>query len=197
MSEPGKNELGRKNKRAGLIMLAVVLGMIGLSFASVPLYRMFCQVTGFDGTPNIDPNAQADRILDKKITIRFNADVSAGMPWSFKAEAPSLTLNIGQKGMASFYARNQSKAPIEGTAIFNVLPETAGKYFHKTQCFCFSSQTLEAGKDAHMPVVFFVDPAIVADPDLKDIDTITLSYTFFKADSKALENALQRIYNSK
>jgi len=191
------NELNQKNKRAGLIMLAVVLGMIGLSFASVPLYRMFCQVTGFDGTPNIDPNAKADRILDKKITVRFNADMSSGMPWTFKAEAPSLTLNIGQKGMASFYARNNANVPIEGTAIFNVLPETAGKYFHKTQCFCFSRQTLEAGRDAHMPVVFFVDPSIAADPDLKDIDTITLSYTFFKADSKALENALQDIYNSK
>jgi len=178
-------------------MLAVVLGMIGLSFASVPLYRMFCQVTGFGGTPNIDPDAKADRVLDKKITIRFNADMSAGMPWTFKAEVPSVTLNIGQKGMASFYARNNSNLPIEGTAIFNVLPEAAGKYFHKTQCFCFSSQILEAGKDTHMPVMFFVDPSIVADPDLKDIDTITLSYTFFKADSKALENALQDIYNSK
>ena len=190
------DELIRKNQRAGLYVLVAVFVMLGLSFASVPLYRMFCQVTGFGGTPNIDPNAVASRILDQPITITFNADVAQGMPWDFKAEKPAITLNIGEKGFTSFYARNLSVQPVMGTAIFNVLPQAAGKYFHKTQCFCFDRQTLAAGEVAHMPVAFFVDPDIVNDADLKGVTTLTLSYTFFKADSKALENALQDIYNS-
>lgn len=193
----GSDDIARKNRRAGLIVASVVAGMLLLSFASVPLYRMFCQVTGFGGTPNIDPDATASRILDRMITVRFNADVASGMPWEFKPETPAMTLRIGEKGLAAFYARNSTSVPIEGTAIFNVLPESAGKYFHKTQCFCFGRQTLAAGQDAHMPVAFFVDPAITDDPDLADLGTITLSYTFFRADSQALENALQQIYNRK
>ncbi len=189
-------DLIRKNQRAGLIVAAVIFGMLALSFASVPLYRLFCQMTGFGGTPNIDPNAVASRILEDRMTIRFNADVAQGMPWDFKAETPEVSLKIGEKGFISFVARNLTSKPIEGTAIFNVLPEGAGKYFHKTQCFCFGRQTLEGGQEAHMPVAFFVDPSIVEDPNLKNLKTITLSYTFFKADSKALENALQDIYNS-
>lgn len=189
-------ELIRKNQRAGLLVLVAIFTMLGLSFASVPLYRIFCQVTGFGGTPNIDPNAVASRVLDKAMTITFNADVAQGMPWDFKPETPSQTIRIGEKGFTSFYARNLSNQPVEGTAVFNVLPHAAGKYFHKTQCFCFGRQVLEGKADAHMPIVFFVDPEIVDDKDLKGVNTITLSYTFFKADSKALENALQDIYNS-
>lgn len=189
-------DLSAKNKRLGLIILGVVVAMVVLSFASVPLYRLFCQVTGFGGTPKIDPSAVAERVLDRDITIRFNADVAQGMPWLFRAETPSLTLKIGQKGLVSFYAVNKTAQPIEGTAIYNVLPENAAPYFHKTQCFCFGRQILGPGDEAHMPVAFFIDPKIVDDPDLKGIRTITLSYTFFKADSKALEDALQDLYNS-
>ncbi|NBX66988.1 MAG: cytochrome c oxidase assembly protein [Proteobacteria bacterium] len=195
MTSP-QDELIRKNQRAGLIVLAVIVGMLLLSFASVPLYRLFCQVTGFGGTPNIDPNAVAEKVLDQVMTIRFNADVAQGMPWSFVADHPSLTIRIGEKGFTSFKAKNLTSQPIEGTAIFNVLPEGAGKYFHKTQCFCFGRQALAGGQEAHMPIAFFVDPEIVNDPNLKGLKTITLSYTFFKADSKALENALQDLYNS-
>lgn len=190
------DELTKKNIRTGLIFLGVVFGMILLSFASVPLYKLFCQVTGYDGTPKIDPNAVAERILDRDITIRFNADVAQGMPWTFKADKPEVTLKIGERGFISFYAKNPTSQAIEGTAIFNVLPETAGPYFHKVQCFCFGRQVLEPNGEAHMPVAFFIDPKIADDPDLKNIKTITLSYTFFKADSKALEDALQDIYNS-
>lgn len=190
------DELTKKNIRTGLIFLGVVFGMILLSFASVPLYKLFCQVTGFGGTPKIDPNAVAERILDQDITIRFNADVATGMPWTFKADHPEITLKIGERGFTSFYAKNNASQAIEGTAIFNVLPEAAGAYFHKVQCFCFGLQTLEGKADAHMPIAFFIDPKIADDPDLKHIKTITLSYTFFKADSKALEDALQDIYNS-
>jgi cytochrome c oxidase assembly protein subunit 11 len=192
-----QDDLVRKNQRAGLIVLAVIFGMLLLSFASVPLYRLFCQVTGFGGMPSIDPDAVAERVLERDITIRFNADVAQGMPWSFKADDPAVTLKIGEKGLTSFKAKNLTSQPVEGTAIFNVLPLGAGKYFHKTQCFCFGRQSLAGGQEAHMPIAFFVDPDIVNDPDLKDIKTITLSYTFFRADSKALENAMQELYNSR
>lgn len=187
-------DLTKKNIRTGLIFLGIVFGMILLTFASVPLYRLFCQVTGYDGTPKIDPNAVAERILDRDITIRFNADVAAGMPWSFKADKPAITLKIGERGFTSFYAKNLTSTPIEGTAIFNVLPEVAGKYFHKVQCFCFGRQTLEGHQDAHMPIAFFVDPKIVDDPDLRNIKTITLSYMFFRADSPELDKALDSLY---
>ncbi|HEY8964140.1 MAG TPA: cytochrome c oxidase assembly protein [Alphaproteobacteria bacterium] len=182
-------DLIRKNQRMGLIIFTVIVGMVGLSFASVPLYRLFCQVTGFGGTPQIGRGAGDIKILDRDITIRFNADVASGMPWTFHPETPQVTLKIGQQGLVSFYAKNNSRQGIEGTAIFNVLPEQAGIYFHKIQCFCFERQVLEAGKDAHMPVVFYIDPAIADDPDLKDIRTLTLSYTFFKADT--LEESLK------
>lgn len=192
-----QQDLIRKNKRVGLIFVAIVLGMLALSFASVPLYRMFCQVTGFGGTPNIDPNAVASRILDQDITVRFNADVAANMPWQFKAEQASLTLPIGQKALVSFYAKNPTSQTMEGTAIFNVLPENAGQYFHKVQCFCFGLQELKGGAEAHMPVAFFIDPEIVNDPELEGLKTITLSYTFFKADSPELEKAMDTFYQGK
>ncbi len=188
------DDLSRKNRKVFTIFVAVVLGMVGMSFASVPLYKLFCQVTGYDGTPKIDPNAKADRILDQTIVVRFNTDTAGGMPWIFRPDTPAMEVKIGEKGFTSFYARNTSSKPIEGTAIFNVLPETAGVYFHKTQCFCFGRQVLQPGADAHMPVVFFVDPKIAEDPDLKDLKTITLSYTFFKADSEELDKALDSYY---
>lgn len=184
----------KNNNRVAVIVVAVVLGMIGLTFASVPLYRLFCQVTGYDGTPYIDPNGKADRVLDREVLVRFNADVDEGMPWTFKPETRSVKMKIGEKALVSFYARNETSKPIEGTAIFNVLPETVGPYFHKTQCFCFGRQLLEGHAEAHMPVQFFIDPKIADDPDLKDLKTITLSYTFFKADSPELDKALDTFY---
>lgn len=190
------DDLVRKNKRVGLIFLGIVFGMVALSFASVPLYRLFCQMTGFGGTPKINPDAVAEKVLDREVTVRFNADLAQNMPWTFRADNPAVSLKIGQKGLATFYARNPTGQPVTGTAIFNVLPEAAAQYFQKTQCFCFDRQTLNPGQDTHMPVVFFIDPKIAEDPDMKDIKTITLSYTFFQADSQALEDALQDLYNS-
>src|SRR5690606_30828446 len=121
-----------------------------LSFASVPLYRLFCQVTGFGGTPKIDPDAVAEKVIDREMTVRFNADTAQNMPWIFKAEQQAITLKIGQKGLATFYAKNPTSRTIEGTAIFNVLPEAAAQYFHKVQCFCFGRQELAPGAEAHM-----------------------------------------------
>ena len=177
------DELIRKNKRTGLIVVVVLVGMVALSFASVPLYRLFCQVTGFGGTPQIGKGAGDIQILDREVRIRFNADTAPDMPWEFRPEQTHIDVKIGQQAIASYYARNKSDKHVEGTAIFNVLPENAAIYFHKIQCFCFDRQMLEGGKDAHMPVVFYIDPAIDKDPDLKDLKTITLSYTFFRYDN--------------
>lgn len=185
-----------KNNRTALIVTLVVFLFIGLSFASVPLYRMFCAATGFGGTPMIDPNAKSDRILDDTVTVRFNADVMPGMPWSFRAENKPVTLKIGEKALVSFLAKNNSSQPVTGTAIFNVLPESVGQYFHKTQCFCFGLQTLQPGAEVHMPVQFFIDPKIMDDKDARVIKTITLSYTFFKADSPELEKAMDKFYKN-
>jgi len=176
-------DLVRKNKRLGLMVVAIFAGMVALSFASVPLYRLFCQVTGFGGTPQIGRGAGDIKILDRDITVRFNADTAPDMPWEFRPEQPNVTVKMGQQAIVSYYARNKTGRHVEGTALFNVLPENAAIYFHKIQCFCFDRQMLEGGKDAHLPIVFYIDPAMDKDPDLKDLKTITLSYTFFKADN--------------
>lgn len=178
----------------GFIILTVIVIMMGAAFASVPLYRLFCQVTGFGGTPKIDPSAAAEKILTQEMTVRLNADVDRAMPWIFRPDMASVTMPIGQKALVSFFAKNPTSRTIEGTAIFNVLPESAAAYFHKVQCFCFGRQVLKAGAEAHMPVAFFIDPKIVNDPELEGVKTLTLSYTFFKADSPELEKALDKIY---
>lgn len=194
MTTDSHNDLVKKNQKTGFWVFLTIFAMIGLSFASVPLYRLFCQVTGFGGTPSINPNAVSSGVIDRTMTIRFNADTAQGMPWTFHPEKQEITVKIGQTGLTSYYAKNNTSAPITGTAIYNVLPEAAGEYFHKTQCFCFGLQTLKGGQEAHMPVVFFVDPKINEDPDLKEVKTITLSYTFFKADTPELERALEAYY---
>ena len=183
----------RKNKRAALIILAVVAGMIGMSFASVPLYRMFCQATGLGGQAFRSEKA-AGTILHRTITVRFNTDVSPSLPWLFQAEQPPVTLPIGQEAAISFTATNQSAQAMAGTALYNVTPESAGKYFHKTQCFCFDYQLIAPHQTAHFPVVFYIDPAIADDPQLDDLKTITLSYAFFVAESDELDKALEAFY---
>ena len=195
MDNHSDSDLTRKNARTGLIVLAVVIGMIGLSFASVPLYRLFCQVTGFGGTTMVSKDLPGT-ILDRTITIHFNADVSRSMPWTFKPEQRSVEVKLGERGLTAFMAYNKADVPVTGTAIYNVTPLKAGKYFHKIQCFCFDAQTLQPGERVDMPVVFFVDPALNDDPNLSDVKTITLSYSFFPADSKELEEAMQAFYNS-
>ncbi len=186
-----------KNRKTGLIVLLAVSVMVGLSFASVPLYNLFCRVTGFGGTTQKAITApSADKIVaDRTLRIRFNTDISPRLPWSFKPELPEVSLHPGQEALISYTARNNGTAPVTGTAIYNVTPVRAGKYFFKTQCFCFDRQTLSAGEDMHMPVSFFVDPDIMTDPDMDDITTITLSYTFFVSDSQELEKAKEDFYN--
>lgn len=175
-----------------MFAFAGALAMLGLGYAAVPLYDLFCRVTGFGGTTQeatiADANL-AERMAQsagaKTISIRFDASIASDVPWTFAPEKPTETVQIGQRDMAFYTARNDSNVPITGTATFNVEPEQTGIYFNKIQCFCFTEQTLQPGEEVRMPVLFYVDPAIVDDPLAKDVEQITLSYTFHKAEGEA------------
>ena len=170
----------RRNAPVALLLCGLVAGMVGLSFAAVPLYRLFCQVTGFGGTTQVAEVAPASA-SERLVTIRFNADVNPELPWRFQPEQPEVTVKVGEQGLAFYKARNISERPVTGTATFNVTPLKAGPYFAKVECFCFQEQRLVAGEEMEMGVSFFVDPAILEDRNLDDVKTITLSYTFFRA----------------
>lgn len=183
MSKTG-NEGEKRQRRHGVVALSLVglvAAMVGLSFAAVPLYRMFCQATGYGGVPQRAERAP-DEILDRTIRIRFDANVDHDLPWSFAPVKRVIEIKIGETALAFFKATNNSAQPVSGTAIFNVVPEQAGRYFTKIECFCFKQQTLAAGASVEMPVTFFVDPKIVDDKDTKNISEITLSYTFYRSD---------------
>jgi cytochrome c oxidase assembly protein subunit 11 len=177
----------RGNRKIGLIMGAVALGMLGLGYAAVPFYRMFCQATGFNGTTQRATSAQAAavRATGAPITIRFDANVAPGLKWVFRPEQVTQDGRVGERKMAWFYAKNVSDHAIVGRAVFNVTPEQTGAYFHKIQCFCFSNQRLEAGQEVRMPVIYYVDPAMLKDVDARDVPEITLSYTFMTAANTA------------
>lgn len=171
-------------QRTGLIAGAVAIAMVGLAYASVPLYQMFCQVTGFGGTTQkVAESALPVRPLAKTMSVRFDANVTPGMPWSFAPTKSHETVRIGERRLAFYRVTNHSDKPVTGTATFNVSPDTAGGYFMKIACFCFTEQTLQPGQTVDMPVTYFVDPAIEDDADGKRIDEITLSYTFFPVDT--------------
>jgi cytochrome c oxidase assembly protein subunit 11 len=169
-----------RNRRVGMIALLGAAAMLGLGYASVPLYRMFCQVTGFAGTTQRATEAEASKVAvsGKTMSIRFDTNVERGMPWKFLPVQATDTVSVGARDMAIFTAKNLSSKPITGTATFNVEPEAAGKYFNKIQCFCFTEQTLHPGQEVRMPVIYYVDPKIKDDPDAKGVGQITLSYTF-------------------
>lgn len=167
-----------RNDRVLVMCLGVVAGMVGLAYASVPLYRIFCQVTGFAGTPQM-ASAASQVMVDRQIEIRFDANVGQGLPWSFKPERVSMKLRLGENSETHYRAQNLSAEAIAGKATFNVTPVKAGQYFNKIHCFCFTRQELKAGQAMDMGVAFFVDPAIATDPETKDVTAITLSYTFF------------------
>jgi cytochrome c oxidase assembly protein subunit 11 len=168
------------NRWIGLGLAAVIAGMAGVSFAAVPLYRMFCQATGFGGTPNISATP-APGAVDRTITVRFNADTNPNLPWRFGPVQASTTLKLGEDRLAFYEAKNLSNSIVTGVALYNVTPEKVGKYFHKTACFCFNEQSLLPGQEMQFPLSFWVDPAIADDPNTADIKTITLSYTFFRS----------------
>ena len=162
-------------------LFAVAGGMVGLAFAAVPLYQLFCQVTGYGGTPRIGASEKPVAAGDQTITVRFDANVNSTLPWKFRPAQNEMTVRLGETVLAHFVARNVSAEPIVGTATFNVTPFKAGPYFAKVECFCFTEQSLDPGQEVVMPVSFYVDPEIHADPGTREIRTITLSYTFFRA----------------
>ena len=174
----------RRNKRSGLYAALLVLGMLALGYASVPLYRIFCQVTGFAGTTQVADAAEAEtvQVADTTMSIRFDSNVSSALPWTFRPENVTDTVSVGARDLAIFLATNNSDQAVTGSAVFNVTPLQAGKYFNKIQCFCFSEQTLRPHQTARMPVLYYVDPKILEDPDTRDIKEITLSYTFYPVD---------------
>lgn len=175
--------LAQKNGRTAAIAALIVVAMVGLAFASVPLYRLFCQVTGFAGTTQRAEAADLPAApVGKIISVRFDANTNSALPWTFEPEEHTQRVAIGARDMAFYNARNLSDKAVTGTATFNVTPAQAGQYFSKIQCFCFTEQTLKPGEEVRMPVVFYVDPAILDDPNAKHISEITLSYTFYPVD---------------
>ncbi len=166
------------NTRLAVNALALAVAMLCLSYASVPLYRLFCQVTGFGGTTQeglVAPGAVGDR----EITILFNADTTTGLNWRFSPGERQIKVKVGENGLTHYVAENNDDVPVTGRAVYNVVPHGAGQYFVKIACFCFTNQTLKPHQKVDMPVSFYVDPAMLDDPEMKDIQTITLSYTFF------------------
>jgi cytochrome c oxidase assembly protein subunit 11 len=185
----------REQTRTALFAVSLALGMLGLGFASVPLYRMFCAITGFGGTTQRASEAQLAEMAasDRKsaagpiISVRFDSNVAPGLPWQFYPERKRDRVSVGVKDMTVFIARNMSDKPVTGRATFNVTPSQAGAYFTKIQCFCFTEQTLQPGQEVRMPVLFFVDRKILDDPDNKDVQEITLSYTFYPVEKDSTQ----------
>jgi cytochrome c oxidase assembly protein subunit 11 len=176
----------------GAMLASMICAMLGASFAAIPLYRVFCAVTGYGGTPQVGL-AASPGIAAAAITVHFNADVNPGLPWQFAAEQSNLTLKLGEQQVAFYTARNDARTPVTGIALYNVTPDKVGRYFHKTACFCFNQQTLAPGQQMEFPVSFWVDPAIANDPSTADVHVITLSYTFFRTlDDAAKTGALAK-----
>lgn len=175
----------RRNLKVGFTALLFAAAMLALGFASVPLYRLFCQVTGFAGTTqraSAEDAAQVS-IASQTVSIRFDGNVARGMPWTFYPLHSTDIVSLGERDMAIFVARNDSDRPITGMATFNVEPEQTGQYFNKIQCFCFTEQTLQPGQEVRMPVLFYVDPKMADDQNAKDVEQITLSYTFHETEN--------------
>lgn len=178
MSQPAD----RKNRIVMVTLFGVAAAMVGGSYAAVPLYRIFCQVTGFGGTTNVAERPSA-QISKRVMTIRFDATVN-GVPWAFQPVKRSIETHVGENTLAFYRAENHGSTPVTGSATFNVTPLKAGQYFSKVECFCFTEQRLEPGQSVDMPVSFFVDPAIEQDRNLDDVTTITLSYTFYPVEEE-------------
>ncbi len=180
MSSTDPSDPARKrNVRVALICATAFFGMVGASFASVPLYRAFCQLTGFDGSTRRADKA-SDVVLDRALTIRFDANVR-DLPWSFETKQTRQEAKIGETKVAFFQVTNNSDQPITGRAVFNVVPEQAGRYFQKLDCFCFTDQTVGPGQTVDMPVLYFIDPKYASDFDTRGKQEVTLSYTFFRS----------------
>ncbi len=184
-----------KNTKTLISVLGVVVLMVGLAFAAVPLYSIFCKVTGWNGTTQVAQSAP-DVILDRKVKVKFNADIEQSFDWEFKPEQRDIEINIGAQALVSYRAENMSEDTLVGTAVYNVSPPKVGKYFHKIECFCFQEQSLTPGQSVSMPIVFYIDPEFASDDYMDDVKVITLSYTFYEYDTKALDDAVEDFYNA-
>lgn len=185
-----------RNARVVFLSAATVAAMIGLTYASVPLYRLFCQVTGFGGTTQRAEAAPKESV-DHTVSVRFDANTSGKLAWNFHPVQSQVKVKLGEQTMAYYEAVNHSNETVTGSAVFNVSPPQAGAYFNKIQCFCFTEQTLKPGEKVEMPVTFFVDPDMLKDPDAAGVDEITLSYTFYPVDKpKAVTEAKTRAPSS-
>jgi cytochrome c oxidase assembly protein subunit 11 len=185
----------RRNGLTLAIAFGIVFGMVGLSFASVPLYDLFCRVTGFGGTTQVAGDV-AGPVLDRTVRVRFVADADSDLGWRFEAERREMEVRIGEPALVNFHAENVGDVPTAGTAVYNVTPPKTGLYFAKVQCFCFEEQVLMPGQRMEMPVYFYVDPAMDEDVDLDDVHVITLSYTFYRSESDDLDDAIDEYYRS-
>ena len=174
--------VARRNKRVALAGLGVAAAMVGLAYASVPLYQLFCQITGYGGTTQVADAASPKGVIARQMTVRFDSNVANDLAWTV-TPAASITDSIGAVDTVNYVATNYSDKPITGMAIFNVTPEKAGVYFNKIECFCFTEQTLQPGETVDMPIVFFIDPELDQNHELATIKEITLSYTFYASDN--------------
>ena len=177
-------------KRTRRILIVVALGMLGLGFASKPLYDTFCRVTGYGGTTRT-ADVNNSEVLDRIVRVSFDSNVSDELPWEFKPEQKYLDVNVGQTALAYYKVKNLSDQPLVGTATYNVTPIKSAPYFIKTECFCFTEQRIEPGQEISMPVLFFIEPQIDSEARLKDIKDITLSYTFFRVENPKQVHAAQ------
>ena len=173
------------NKRTGLIIASIVIGMFSMAYASVPLYNLFCKVTGFGGTTQVALEGSAHKGVRNYI-VQFDANTDSDLPWSFKPEQRQISVKSGENTLIFFSAENIGSEPITGTATFNVTPDKVGKYFNKIECFCFKNQTLHPHQKISLPVSFFIDPEIENDSETREVKTITLSYSFFKKSSNKI-----------
>lgn len=168
----------RNIRRTAIACTAFVFAMVGVAFASVPLYDLFCKTTGYDGTPLVGAGP-AGRVLDDSVTVHFDTNVAAGLPWRFEAEARRIDARLGETRTAFFRVKNEGERPYTGVATFNVQPGLIGGYFVKIQCFCFNEQTIQPGETMDFPVVFYLDPAMREDANTAELSEVTLSYTYF------------------
>lgn len=175
---PGEAAMAARHRRVGLVCASVAVGMVGAAYAAVPLYRLFCQATGFGGTTMVAA-APSTTVLDRTVNVGFDANTRAGLKWTFEPVQRSVDVKLGENALVFYRATNNSDRPLTGTALFNVSPEQAGQYFNKIECFCFKEQTLQPGESVEMPVSFFVDAAYDHDRDIGHMGQITLSYSFF------------------
>lgn len=173
--------LDNKNRRTMVVLASIATLMVGAAFAAVPLYEVFCQVTGYGGTTQ-RADVGSDRVIDREIRVLFNADQAGDLPWRFDPAQREMKVKVGQNSLAFYRAENRSTEAVTGVATYNVTPLSAGIYFSKVECFCFTEQVLEAGQEVDMPISFFIDPEIADDPNMDHVRTITLSYTFYRQD---------------